>query len=137
MSTQARQDIKAAFAQMRDDWAAYPLVIETDNRTTIDQATQTKPYLKVIVEFMGGGQADMADRPRVRQDGQIEVHIVDKCGNGTAEIDALADFILPYLDMKNLGIVHTHAVERYKGKDVKGWWHEPLLINFWFHRVSA
>lgn len=137
MSAAARQAIRTVLDQIRADWAAYPLVIETDNRKIVDQATQEKPYLQVEIDFMGGGQADLGARPTVRQDGQIEIHIVDKAGNGTAEIDALVDFIVPYFDMKNLGIVRTQAVERYRGKDVKGWWHEPLLINFYFHRTSA
>ena len=39
-------------AQIVADWTTYPLVVESDNRTAVDQSLQVDPYIKVMIDFL-------------------------------------------------------------------------------------
>lgn len=134
--TQVRTAIQTVLAEIQTDWTAYDLAIDTENRGVVDQ-TSPNPYLCVEIDFMGGEQADMADRPLVKEVGQIVIEVVTKGGSGTVAGAALRDFITPYFDMKTFGELRTHACEKYRGRPKDGLYRLPLLINFWLHRVSA
>lgn len=135
--TDARTAVQEVVAQIQEDWTAYPLVVELDNRSVVDQGQQTKPYLKVrIVPMRGGGQSDLADRPFVEQRGQILLYACAREGSGAGEADALLDFITDYFDMAVLGTLHCTAVEATEPKNVKGWREVPAIVNYWYHRLS-
>lgn len=134
--TLARQALMTVVAQIVEDWTEYPLVIETDNRNAVDQSQQVEPYLKVMIDFLGGHQADMADNPIERHYGQIVLQVVVRCGDGTAEGATLRDFIRPYFSLKNLGGLQLEAAERHKSREILGWEHLPLLATFYFHALS-
>lgn len=131
---QVNQDITAVIKQIVADHTLYPLQVEQDNRTTVDQATQVKPYLKVEVKLLASAQIDLADKPWIQQWGQIWLSAVCKCGEGTAETKALLDFITPYFELNNVGIIRCQSVTAVTGKDVKGLWHEPAIVNFYYFR---
>jgi hypothetical protein len=134
--TDADASIRAVLKQIQDDWTDYPLVIQIDNRIVVDQGGQTEPYLDVQIEPLGGGQADMADRPLVEQYGQILLAAVVRCGAGTTDAKKLLDFVLPYFDMKDIGTVRCHAAVAVKPREEKGQYYAPGMVNYWYHRVS-
>lgn len=134
--TEARAAIMAVVAQMQIDHTAYPLVVETSNRDVVDQALQVKPYLKVTVAFMGGDQMDMADKPRIKQHGQVLLCAVAKGGSGEAEALELLDFITPYFDLARLGSIECHACTAVDAKEDKGWWHAPAIVDFYYTRIK-
>ncbi len=134
---QAKADVMTVVAQIVTDWTTYPLQVESDNRTVVDQATQVNPYLKVEVAPMSGEQADMADHPRVLQRGQILLYAVAKGGSGEADANALLDFVAGYFDMKNIGTVRCHAATATTQKEIKGWWWCPAIVPYWYHRTST
>jgi hypothetical protein len=135
--TAARVALQEVLAQIQEDHVAYPLAIELDNRFTINQETQDKPYLKVMLDFLRADQADMADKPRTRHLGQIVLSIATKHGSGCLEASALRDFVMPYFNLKQLGPMQCQAAERHRSVPLAGWEHFPVLINFWQHEVSA
>lgn len=135
--TLARAAIMTVIQQAVDDWDDFPLLVETENRRIIDQATQVNPYLRVWIDFLGAQQAELGLNPLVRQTGQIMVQVVVKCDSGTRLPATLRDFLRPYLSLKNLGGLQTSVAEIYKSKEIKGWEHYPLLINFWYHEANT
>lgn len=133
----ARAEIMNVIAQIVEDFTAYPLVVEPDNRKVVDQGTQTKPYLAVMIDFLTERQMDLSNRPRVQAQGQIVICVVVKENSGTAAGATLRDFIEPYFSLKNLGTVNCHATEKQRTKVIAGWEYMPILINFWQNKVSA
>lgn len=136
-----KSTLRAVVAQIVTAHSGYPLVVELDNRDQVDQSTQTNPYLQVEFDFIHAEQKDLADAPLVQQDGQLLMCVVCKGGTGTAAADALVDFVTPYFDLKVFNgsnvVIHCRAVEVMRGKELNGLWYQPMLVNFWYHRVSA
>ncbi len=135
--TAAVAEITTRLATAKAAWSAYTLIIETDNNKLVDQTTQVNPYLKASVLLYSADQMDMADNPFVKQRGQILLMVVAKENTGMAPTRALRDFLTPYFDLENLGTVQCQAAERHLGRTINGWEHTPLVINFWYTRVST
>lgn len=134
--TEANAAIMTTVVQLVQDHAAYPLVIETDNRDVVDLALQEQPYLQVTVDFMGADQISLGEKPRVKQHGQLLLCAVAKGGTGKAASLALLDFVMPYFDMESMGGVEFHAAEAAGAKEIKGLWRATALVNFYFTRIK-
>lgn len=137
--TDAQNSIQTVLAQIQADWqlaTGKTLVIELDNRDVVDQGTQQDVYLSVEIIPMNGEQADMADRPKVLQEGQILLSAVARCGSGASESNVLLDFLTPYFDMKDLANVRCHAVKAVQPKEKNGWRYAPAIVDYWYHRTS-
>lgn len=135
--TDAHTEIMTVVEALQAAWTDYPLVVETTNRAAVDQSVQTNPYLQVTVRMIGAQQLDMADRPQVKQRGQILLSVVSKGLSGVAKGNNLLDFCQAYLDLKNLGAVQCQAFEVVDGVSIKGWWYAPAIVNFWYTRLSG
>lgn len=131
---QANLDITAVIKQIVTAHTLYPLAVEQKNRSTVDQVSQVKPYLKVQIKMLSSRQLDLGDRPWVEQWGQIWLTAICKPGEGTVEAETLLDFITPYFELKKIGIVQCRSVTAVDGKEIKGLWHEPAIVNFYYHR---
>lgn len=137
---QVRIAIATVLDTIETDWLAAKgksLVIETDNRKFVDQATQSDPYLQVQIIHMSADQADLADNPRVRHDGQILLSVVCKEGSGTSASNILLDFIRPYFELAKIGIIQCNAFEPKLGKPKAGWWYSPAIVNFWYYTTVS
>jgi hypothetical protein len=134
---QASRDLRAVVAQIQADFTDYPLVVEIDNHSVVDQVTQQDPYLLVEVDFLpGGGQLDLAERPLVRQVGQLCLYAVVKKDSGTDAARRLLDFVVPYFELQTCGSVKLHAAQAIRAREVKGWWYVPTLLDFWYDRLA-
>lgn len=131
---QAITDIMTALQLAVDEHAAYPLEVDGPNFCTVGDADQDRPYLKVEIKFMGAEQKDLGDHPTIEQWGQVWITAVDKRGKGWADASELLDFITPYLELRRLGTVQCRSVSAVSGKEVNGLWHEPAIVNFYYHR---
>lgn len=131
---QATKDIAAALQLAIDEHSAYPLEVDMPNFSTISDAMQKDPYLKVEIKFMGAEQKDLGDHPIVEQWGQIWITAVEKCGDGSLRAEALLDFITPYFELRRLGIVQCRSVSAVSPKDINGLWNVPAIVNFHYHR---
>lgn len=131
--TEVRLLIMDRIADMAAAHTDYPLVVEQPGFTTVDQVLQTNPYVMYFLDFMGADQAEIGENPLVKCVGQLQLQAVYKEGTGEMAGAALRDFMRPYFSRINLGQVHFHVAEPYKGALIKGWEHLPLLLNFWYH----
>ena len=132
---QVATDITAALQQVIAAHTEYPLVIEQQNKTVVDQATQDDPYLRIEIRHLAADQMDLSPRPRVEKWGQIHLIAVCKPGAGTARVKALLDFATPYFELKRVGIVQCQAVHGTTGKLINGLWCEPAIVNFYYHET--
>lgn len=133
--TQVATDITAVIKQIIAAHTDYPLVVEQENKITVDQEKQVNPYLKVEIRFMSSDQIELAaQNPLIEQWGQVWLTAVCKPGTGTAGVKALIDFVTPYFDCKRVGAVQCKAVTTANGKDVKGLYCMPAIVTFWYHR---
>lgn len=134
---QAKSEITAVLTALIAAHTSYTLLVERDNRKTVNQATQVNPYLKMEIKFLNGEQADMSSAPRVQVWGQVWLTAVCKCGIGTEAVDELRDFVTSYYTMKDLGLVKMQAAFPALAKEVKGLWESPVIIPFYYHTISA
>ncbi len=116
--------------------SAYTLAVELNNRKTVNQSTQSNPYLKVQTRFFTAEQADMADHPKVKQYGQVRLIACAKGGDGEVDAATLLDFAYPYFEMQNLALLRLQVAEQGEGRDNKGWWEIDCIINFYYHRTT-
>jgi len=130
---EAHKEILAAVDRMTQDWLDYELVVELDNRTAVDQNTQTNPYLQVQIVNLSGAQMDLGSDPITEQRGQVLLNVCSKAGNGSLEGLALLEFAARYFHTKDFATVRFHAAEVVKPKTVNGWYHQPAIINFWYY----
>ncbi len=128
----ARAEIMAVIAQIKTDWTDYSLVVEVDNAIAVDQPTQINPYLKVSVKNIKGEQLDLGSDPNTEQRGQILVTACTRAGDGTAAGLKLLDFVGRYFAMNDFTTVRCHTFEAAGGREVKGWWYENAIINYWY-----
>ncbi len=133
---QTRIDVATQVQAIVTAWTTYPLVVELDNDDAVDQATQTNPYLQVEIRDINGDQADLSHNPLVKQTGQIRLVVVVKQGSGTRRANELLDFIRPYFDLKEFTLVRCHAAEKFPQVKRNGQVFFPLVINYWYHRLS-
>ena len=133
---QARIDIATAAQAIQTAWTAYPLQIELDNRSTVDLSQQTDPYLCIEVVPISGLQADMADKPLVKQLGQILISAVAREGSGQSASNLLLGFASDFYDLKSFPLVQCRAAEAVKPKLHKGWWWSSCIVNYYYFRVS-
>jgi hypothetical protein len=138
-SAEAFAQIMTVVQQAAAAHADYPLVFEIDNRSTVDKAAQTDPYLEIEIHEIpspDGGQLDLSDNPIVEQWGQIWISAVCKEGAGSLAVRKLRDFVVPYFDMQYLNGVHCRAVTLARGKTINGLYKCPAIVNFYYHRTK-
>jgi hypothetical protein len=132
--TQSRTEIMTAVQAFVDAQSNPKPLVESNNKTIVNQDTQEVPYLKVsIMPMNGDGQASLGQNALNRQDGQILVSACAKGGTGEMAANALLEALLPYLDKQDFGLVKTHAVRVVEPKDVKGWWYANAIIPYYYH----
>lgn len=135
--TQARQAVMAVVQQIVNDHLSYPLAVERDNRATVDISQQENPFLQVSILHLGGGQAELGPNPNIRHDGQIVISAVVKDGDGTADAEALLDFVLPYFSTQSLGALQCEAAVMTKGREHLGLWYQPAIVPFYYFSRAA
>lgn len=136
--TDTRTDVMTVMTAIVAAWTDYTLLVEAPGRDVVDQSTQINPYVSVDIKMYGGGQKDLGQHPIVEQRGQIILMVKSKCGTGTVPANKLLDFVVPYFELKDLPLcVRTHSADAFDGKEIKGWLHSPIIINFFYHRLSS
>ena len=126
----AGAEIRTVVEQLRTAWTDYPLLVEYDNKDTINLAEQTDPFLCVSIINLAGGQLDLGAAPRTRQWGQIQLAVAVKKGQGVADLEELMDFLAPYFSMKDFATVRCQAFSVQKDRPEKEWLYRPAIIPF-------
>lgn len=134
---QQRADIVTEVERAKAAWnnaaKAYQLLVEYDNRSTVDLAVQQVPYLMVDIVWGKSRQMDLGVSPLVTDYGQIVLAAGVKEGQGTASLLSLLDFVRPYLQLRNpLGSVRTEeATLGPKPLLVGGFYYQTMRVPFW------
>lgn len=136
--TDTRTDVMTVMTAIVSAWTDYPLLVEAPDRDVVDQTLQTNPYISVDIKMMGGEQKELGRKPLTEQRGQIVLMVTSKCGTGTVAANKLLDFVVPYFELKDLPLcVRTHTADVFGAKEIKGWRHSPILVNFFYHRFAG
>lgn len=127
-----RQTLVAAVESAKASFApGYQLLIEYDNRWTIDTQTQTNPYLKIDIKFIDMEQADISNDPTHRILGQLVLGAGVKAGSGSKEANFILDHFFPRLQRKTFGTVRTHMATVAPDVNHLGWLYCPVIVPFW------
>lgn len=130
-----RQDIMTAVAAAAATFTAYPLVIEYDNRITMDTQVQNNPYLCVELQYSDAKQADLSANPFHRVTGFLILTAKDKEGAGTARAYKLLEHFYPKLHKRKLGTVNAEMADLDKPRPLNGWVGISALIPIWFSKT--
>lgn len=132
----ARQDIVAAIEAAKVGAPVANLIIEYDNRIMVNTETATDPFLAVRILNLDAYQVDLSPNALHRFEGQIHLAAAVKAGSGAGEANALLDFFYPQLQRKQFGSVRTLMAKTARPTPHLGWLYHPVLIPFWFDRVT-
>ncbi len=132
-----RLDVVQAVQAAKATWTAWPLVIGYENQTTLDVPTQELPYLCVEIHLVDSEQADLADRPLIKDWGQIHLVAHAPHNSGSRHPKLLLDHFRPYFELKNFSLVRTRTARGGPSYPVKGWECWPMVIPFWYHRLAT
>lgn len=135
-NAEAHAAIMAVMKQAQLAHTSYPIVIESANNGVIDYAAQVNPFLRTEIRLLAAEQLTLGDRPIVRQWGQIWITAVVKAGQGTLSAKSLLDFMRPYYENRQIGPIVCKTMGSSTGKDVKGLWHEPAIVNFYYDTIN-
>jgi len=120
--------------------AAYPTTkpkVQYQNRDLIDTKVQVEPWVSFSIVNLTGKQLDLSNKPMSGQYGQIVLAAMARENTGSSKANLLLDYFLPWLELKELGVVRTHSAMGAKNFVKDGWEGYPLLIPFWWLRVAT
>ena len=132
---QARADLVTAVEAVR---AAYvtatglPLLVDYDNRATVNQQDQHETWLAVNVKFMDAYQGDLNRQPFHRHIGVLVLEANTKEGLGSAKNLALLDFFSSRLHGRTHGLVRTLLADMRPDRKLDGWYKSQVGVPFWF-----
>ena len=107
--------------------------IEYDNIKTIDLSMQTKPYMKVCLEYMDGMQVDMGPNGYTRAIGVILLDVRVKPNTGTKDQNAILEHYYRGLQKTDsMAPVRTLAARFDSAGVIDGWYSEAAVIPFWY-----
>lgn len=130
---QARVALVNAVEALKATWTAYPLLVEYDNRITVNRGTQTNPFLCVSLNYMGGEQLSLGTNPGYRNMGVIALEAHIKEGQGSKLANDLLQHFFPILQMTDaFAPLRTYAGRHTSKPPKDGWDNEIVLIPFWY-----
>lgn len=136
----ARQTLVTAVEAAR---AAYTtvygssIVIDYDNRDTIDPAKQVGPWLSAGIQVLDSYQGDLADQPLHRHVGIVLLEVHVKEGLGTAGSLTILDHFARHLQRRQFGVVRTHLADARPSGRSNGWYICRSAVPFWFDVVAS
>lgn len=128
-----RKVVTTKLETLRASFTDYQLVIEYDNLETVNQATQSDPYVVVTFRYLDGYQINLGPSSETRALGTIVLEVFDKYGAGTARQNKVLDHFYRSLHKTDsMQPVRTLAA-RFASKPVQaGWAAQAALIPFWY-----
>lgn len=132
----ARQALTAKIVALKATWTEYPLEVEFDNYDTVNQSTQTHPYLCVSMVYQDGFQIALGPAAPSRVLGTIVIEAKVKAGSGTAQANRLLEHFYPGVHMTDtLAPLRTLAARFDSAPPKSGWVAQAALIPFWYDRL--
>ena len=111
----------------------YTLVVEYENRNTVNWATQTNPVLCVEILYIDGFQSNLASNTNHRVLGSIILKALVKKGQGIKKANDLLEHFYPSMHMsESMFPVRTMATKLTSEKMNNDWACEVAVIPFWY-----
>lgn len=129
----ARREIATAIETARLTWVGFPLLVEQENRTVIDHATQVNPYVAVDVLFDDADQLDLGPSPLQRVLGRVYLCVAVKEGEGVAKSTQVMEHMIKSLSFKAWTLVQTKVASPRNPVARKGWYCLLTTVDFWYH----
>ena len=133
MSTmeQARVALVTKVEALKTTWSAYPLLIQYDNRESINYATQVNPFLRVSIDYLDGSQIALGPNGGHRMMGVILLEAWVKQGQGSKLGNELLEHFYPTIHMTDtMPPLRTRAAEFKSGNTINGWKAQAAIIGF-------
>lgn len=122
------EKLQTAFKDRKD------VRVQYENAPLVDMDTSTLPVLACEIVYRNAEQADMADVPRIRDDGEILCTVIVKEMTGNRLAIALRDEVAVLLQRQELGSARTFVGRVLPNSDlVKGWTGYRVAIPFWHY----
>lgn len=127
-----------AFEAAKTAWTEFALAVDYPNRQTVDLENQELPYVDLGLDFFHGEQLGFkAGSQKVfRTDGIFKMMIGTKVNDGTRVADRLAQHFTDALQARRIGIVEVEAATGARIVERVGWRYSPLILPFWFTRIT-
>lgn len=132
----ARQAITSRIEQVKAQYTNPNIIIEYDNRTLVDRATQKDPFIMVDILYLSGEQASIGLDTYVRTYGQILFSSCVKENTGLKAAAEIVDFFSARLEIREFNSVRTFGASPQKFQETLGWYYLPVVIPFYFDRVA-
>lgn len=133
MSTmeQARVALVTKIEALKATWLAYPLLVQYDNRESINYSTQVNPFLRVSIEYFNGAQIALGPNGGHRMMGVILLEAWVKVGQGSKlGNDLLTHFYLGVHQTDAMPPLRTKAAEFKTGNTINGWKAQAAIVPF-------
>lgn len=133
MSTmeQARVALVTKIEALKATWLAYPLLVQYDNRESINYSTQVNPFLRVSIDYFNGAQIALGPNGGHRMMGVILLEAWVKVGQGSKLGNDLLLHFYPSIHMTDLlPPLRTRAAEFRTGNKINGWIATAAVIGF-------
>ena len=131
----ARQAITSRLEQIKAQYGT-PIIIEYDNRTLVDRATQKDPFIMVDILYLSGEQGSIGLDTYVRTYGQILFSACVKENTGLKAAAEIVDFFSQKLEIREFSSVRTFGASPQKFQEALGWYYLPVVIPFYFDRFA-
>lgn len=131
-----RTDLVTAIVGIKALYTDPTLLIEYDNRISVDLNKQVKPYLIVDLKILNGEQADLSNNPIHRVSGVIVLSVGAKEGQGSLAAYKLLDFFSSRLQRKGFGTIRTHLADVAPTSKQLGWVYYSSFIPFWSDQLT-
>lgn len=119
--------IEAARATYEEDC---DLVVEYDNRDSVNMKTQSKPFLTVEIEYVGGVQGDLSNKPVHKIAGILILTAKVREGAGTAAVYRLIEHFYTSLQFRVIGDCRVEMADLVKPSRLGGWWGVSAVLPF-------
>lgn len=119
--------IEAAKATYESDC---DLVIEYDNRNTVNMRTQDTPFLSVEIEYIRAVQGDMSNKPVHKIAGILILTSKVREGAGTSKAYQLIEHFYTSLQFQVIGDCRMEMSDLTKPSKLGGWWGISAIIPF-------
>lgn len=136
----SRDDVRKKAVQrlqaLAASFARFPLVIEYDNRVTVDLTTQQKPYVKFSMVYQDGEQSSLGKGVTRRVMGSMVIAVMSRVGSGVEEGDAVLDHLWRHMSQTDEMLpLRTYAARFSSSPSMLGWVSQAALVPFWYETL--
>lgn len=128
-----RQKLVTKMETLRASFTDFPLVIEYDNKITVDLTKQSNPFIQFAIVYQDGEQVGLGIETPTRVMGTIIIAVRGRVGSGMVDMDKVIDHFFRALSKTDaFAPVRTYAARFSSSPNMNGWVSQAILIPFWY-----